>query len=53
MFKLNDTIEFKNKSNDVLTIGELLIDMISEDYDDSFECSNYNKFLVVHLLILQ
>ncbi|AJH01920.1 fructokinase [Clostridium beijerinckii] len=44
MFKLNDTIEFKNKSNDVLTIGELLIDMISEDYDDSFECSNYNKF---------
>jgi fructokinase len=45
MFKLDKKIDFQNKENDVLTVGELLIDMISDDYDDgSFSSSTYNKF---------
>lgn len=45
MFKLDKKIDFENKENDVLTVGELLIDMISDDYDDgNFSCSTYNKF---------
>jgi sugar/nucleoside kinase (ribokinase family) len=44
MFKLNERIKFKNSSNDILTIGELLVDMISEDYDDDLQCKTYNKF---------
>ena len=32
MLKLDKKINFKDKDNDVLTVGELLIDMISEDY---------------------
>ena len=45
MFNLDDKIDFENKENDVLTVGELLIDMISADYDDgNFSCSTYNKF---------
>src|SRR5689334_22958743 len=44
MFKLDDRIDFQNKSNDLLTVGEVLIDMISADYDESFESKTYNKF---------
>jgi fructokinase len=44
MFNLNDKIIFQNKKNDILTVGELLIDMISADYNDSFECNTYTKF---------
>ena len=45
MFNLDNKIDFQNKENDVLTVGELLIDMISDDYDDgNFGCSTYNKF---------
>ncbi|EKN69741.1 fructokinase [Neobacillus bataviensis LMG 21833] len=44
MFKLSDKLEFHNKRNDILTVGELLIDMISDDYDDHFECNSYKKF---------
>lgn len=44
MYKLNDKIHFTNNSNDILTVGELLIDMISADYDDNFECDTYHKF---------
>ncbi|GEQ23258.1 fructokinase [Clostridium butyricum] len=45
MFKLDKKIDFQNKENDVLTVGELLIDMISDDYDDgNFSSSTYNKF---------
>jgi fructokinase len=43
MFHFNDTLNFKNKDIDVFTIGELLIDMISTDYGDNFNCSNYSK----------
>ena len=44
MFNFNDKIAFPNKDNDVLTVGELLIDMISTDYADDFECNTYEKF---------
>lgn len=44
MFSFNDKIKLGNKKNDILTVGELLIDMISADYDDNFECNTYNKF---------
>ncbi|PRR80786.1 carbohydrate kinase family protein [Clostridium vincentii] len=44
MFRFEDKIEFQNKKNDILTIGEMLIDMISADYGDDFECNTYNKF---------
>ncbi|MFD0769341.1 carbohydrate kinase family protein [Bacillus sp. CGMCC 1.60114] len=44
MFNLDEKIEFQNKSNDILTVGEILIDMISTDYDENFECNTYSKF---------
>ncbi len=44
MFNFNEKMDLQHKSNDILTIGELLIDMISEEYDDTFECQTYNKF---------
>jgi len=44
MFEFNEKIIFKNKNIDILTIGELLVDMISEDYGDDFECSTYNRY---------
>lgn len=44
MINFNEVLEFENKSIDVFTIGELLIDMISTDYGDNFECNNYTKY---------
>lgn len=44
MLKFDDGIDLISRKNDVLTIGELLIDMISAEYGDNFECSKYNKF---------
>lgn len=44
MIKFDDNISFENKENDIITIGELLIDMISQDYGENFECSTYNRF---------
>lgn len=44
MLKLDEKFDFPNKNNDVLTVGELLIDMISADYDDNFESNTYHKF---------
>lgn len=43
MINFNDSLNFENKAIDVFTIGELLIDMISTDYDDNFNCNNYSK----------
>lgn len=43
MINFNDSLNFDNKAIDVFTIGELLIDMISTDYDDNFNCNNYSK----------
>ncbi|OUM99385.1 MAG: fructokinase [Paenibacillaceae bacterium ZCTH02-B3] len=45
MFKLDQKIGLKEKPNDILTVGELLIDMISEAYDDMVDCNTYNRFL--------
>lgn len=45
MFELDDIIPLGDKSNDLLAVGELLVDMISNEYDDgSFECDGYTKF---------
>ncbi|OIJ13624.1 carbohydrate kinase [Anaerobacillus alkalilacustris] len=44
MLNFDQKIEFQNKSNDILTVGELLIDMISADYDDDFDCDTFHKF---------
>lgn len=44
MLSFDDTIKLTNKNNDVLTVGELLIDMISTEYGDNFECNNYTKY---------
>lgn len=44
MFSFDSVINFETRENDVLTVGELLIDMISTDYDGDFEGNTYNKF---------
>ena len=44
MFDLDEKIKFQNKNNDILTIGELLVDMISADYDDNFASNAYHRF---------
>lgn len=44
MFRFDDIINFPNRKNDVLSVGELLVDMISAEYSDDFECNTYNKF---------
>ncbi|MBU3102203.1 MULTISPECIES: carbohydrate kinase family protein [Clostridium] len=44
MINFYDTFEFENKNIDVFTIGELLVDMISSDYSEDFQCSNYVKY---------
>ncbi|OIJ22430.1 carbohydrate kinase [Anaerobacillus alkalidiazotrophicus] len=44
MLNFDQRLEFQNKSNDILTVGELLIDMISADYDDDFDCDTFHKF---------
>ena len=41
MLTLDNKIDFPNKTNDILTVGELLIDMISADYG---ECLTYHKY---------
>lgn len=44
MFTLDRKIQFENKGNDILTIGETLIDMISEDYDQTGETTTYKNY---------
>jgi len=41
LFKLNERIKFNKKNNDVLAIGELLVDMIATDYEDSGKYQRY------------
>jgi len=41
---LDSRIQFQNKKNDVLAIGEILVDMISSDYDNNFECDTYHRY---------
>lgn len=44
MLSLDSRATFSDKPNDVLAIGELLIDMISEDYDDALNCDKYQRY---------
>jgi sugar/nucleoside kinase (ribokinase family) len=44
MFRLDDKIDFQAKTNDILTVGELLIDMISTEYDSSTESKAYQRY---------
>lgn len=43
MFKFEDTISFSQKKYDLMTMGELLIDMISDRYDD-FGSHVYHRY---------
>ncbi|WP_342424013.1 sugar kinase [Paenibacillus sp. FSL E2-0178] len=43
-FDFNQAIDFSAAANDVLAVGELLIDLISDDYDEEFQSSTYHKF---------
>jgi len=44
VFTLDDKIDFPNKEIDILTVGELLIDMISADYGENFESNTYHRY---------
>lgn len=44
MMLFDEKISFQNRKYDILTVGELLIDMISTEYSDDFQCNTYNKF---------
>ncbi|WP_409252859.1 carbohydrate kinase family protein [Bacillus sp. SCS-153A] len=44
MFQFDEKIEFEKKDNDILTVGELLVDMISDDYNDNHESGSYKRF---------
>lgn len=44
MFCLNEKLELQQNNNDVLAIGELLVDMIFANYDDEFSGNTYHKF---------
>lgn len=44
MFQMNDRIVLPERSNDIITVGELLIDMISEDYEENHTSSSYRRF---------
>lgn len=51
MFNINDIMDFKDKKFDLLTIGELLIDMISTNFDDNRNCNTYTRHFGAHLQI--
>ncbi|MEK5480257.1 sugar kinase [Paenibacillus sp. FSL R5-0407] len=44
MIEFGNSITLANRKNDLLAIGELLIDMISAEYGDHSESSMYHKF---------
>lgn len=44
MVAFDETIIIQNKSNDLLAVGELLVDLISESYDELEMDSPYYKF---------
>ncbi|MFA9398247.1 MAG: carbohydrate kinase family protein [Clostridiaceae bacterium] len=39
-----DIKKLENREFDLITVGEVLIDMISTEYCDGFECDTYNKY---------
>lgn len=44
MINFDKKIDFQQKKNNLLTVGEILIDMISTDYGDRFEGDTYRRF---------
>lgn len=44
MFNFNNVVKFENKIFDVFAIGELLVDMISNDYDADNSCNKYSRY---------
>ncbi|CAM3539157.1 carbohydrate kinase family protein [Marinicrinis lubricantis] len=44
MFEFQNVITFQDRAIDVLTIGELLIDLIAAEYDDALEDTAYYRF---------
>lgn len=44
MFNFNNVVKFENKIFDVFAIGELLVDMISDDYDADNSCNKYSRY---------
>lgn len=44
MFSFNNVVKFENKRFDVFAIGELLVDMISDDYDADNSCNKYSRY---------
>lgn len=43
-FDFDGRLSFEDKRNDLLTVGELLIDMISNEYDETYESDGYTKY---------
>src|SRR5699024_2581066 len=44
MLNFSDSLTFEKKAIDLLTVGELLIDMIPEQYGDQFEARTFQKY---------
>ncbi|MFC5529423.1 carbohydrate kinase family protein [Cohnella yongneupensis] len=44
MLEFNRPLALQDKANDVLTVGELLVDLISETYGEDHEASSYRKY---------
>lgn len=44
MFNFKNVVKFENKRFDVFAIGELLVDMISDDYDADNSCNKYSRY---------
>ena len=44
MFNFKNVVKFENKRFDIFAIGELLVDMISDDYDADNSCNKYSRY---------
>ncbi|NQX44369.1 carbohydrate kinase [Paenibacillus tritici] len=44
MFNFGEAIPFENQTNDVLTVGELLVDMIANEYGEDTACNGYTRY---------
>lgn len=44
MFDLNDRLHFKDKPSDVLSVGELLVDMIAAEYNEESGSNAYHRY---------
>lgn len=44
IFKFDEVVILKERKYDVLAVGELLIDMISEEYGDNMKGDSYHKY---------